>query len=306
MNGAFLFTLILASAPQFTANPSAIQQQIAQDGAARVLSRIYANKAIWVEVLRDIASGEEDWLDVANRLYPASDAGSREQLAQALGEALEHQPDKVLRVSVPIFGFAVCAGPDVDDARYDSFDLSMAAIHNREVALLRVDGADLRKRRDSCLAELEAARDHVGAFYGVRRASLEIARTALTRSHADVSWHPVMTVDINCDGLEDRVFTARDHDRFYVAVVLAPLDRMSRVSEAAFRLRGQSEDALCGSPLMIERERLDYDPREDGEGMPEGFERSSTCLGLRLVSGECDSFHLFWNRERNQLSWWRL
>ena len=82
-----------------------------------------------------------------------------------------------------------------------------------------------------------------------------------------------MRIDINCDGSADQLFTGRDKTHFYVAV---------------------------------ERESLNYDPSDELGETPDGFMRSSKCFGLKLVAGECDSFHLFWNHAANALSWWRL
>lgn len=117
-------------------------------------------------MLRGISTGERDWLTIANRLHPVSDAGAAEQLELAVGEALEHRPANVLRISVPVFGLGVCGGPDVDDPRYDSYELSMRAIDKRKAAVRGVRDADLRPARDGCTSELDSARTGIAKSYG--------------------------------------------------------------------------------------------------------------------------------------------
>jgi hypothetical protein len=143
----------------------------------------------------------------------------------------------------------------------------------------------------------------------VERAGLVTAQSipnVLERELPDVTWSSErMIADVNCDGRPDRVFTGRDADHYYVAVLIAG-ETPPRVSYVVFLLRGGSQDAFCGAPNTLRTERLDYDIREMLGGVPEGFERSTRCLGLHLVAGECDSFHLFWNHAANKLDWWRL
>ena len=120
-------------------------------------------------------------------------------------------------------------------------------------------------------------------------ARVETAREALRHSEpAGLRWNHSQRLDINCDGKSDEVFTASDESRFYVAAVLGPITAKSRSSVVAFRLSGDSQDSFCG----------------DFESLtPEDHEK---CKGLRLVAGECDSFHLYWDHDSNALDWWRL
>jgi hypothetical protein len=139
---------------------------IREKGAATALRQIYESEKQWQELLRGIATGQVNWLNVANELRPASDAGSAEQLELAVGEALEHRPSTVLRVAFPVFGVSVCGGPDVDDARFDSYELSIRAIAKRRKLLSRISAPNLRRARDLCVGELELSKVGIARFYG--------------------------------------------------------------------------------------------------------------------------------------------
>ena len=132
------------------------------------------------------------------------------------------------------------------------------------------------------------------------------AQIAINGFRPSVRWHQVLRADINCEGSSDNIFTGRDDDHFYVAAVLAGLTSRPKISLATCQLCGGAEDSLCGEPSLLEKESMNYDPTEALGEIPNGFRRSSKCHGLRLVAGECDSFHLFWNHVTNELDWWRL
>lgn len=112
-----------------------------------------------------------------------------------------------------------------------------------------------------------------------------------------------ITVDVDCDGTKDRFFVARDASRHYVAVEL----RDGSTSVVSFVLEGNSQDSLCGPAKRLEKEFVAVADVIDMIGeVPEGMSTNSECPGVRLRSGECDSFHLYWNHNRKTLSWWRL
>jgi hypothetical protein len=165
---AMLIACSLSASAQSTA--AQIDNRITRYGAERTLWAIYADDDQWSNLLAQIARGEEPWLRVANRLRKVTDAGASEQLDLAVGEALEHAPERVLRLSVPVFGVGeVCGGPDMDDARYGSYELSIRAIDRREAQLRSVTVPHLRAVRDKCVASLEASKSAVARFYGVPR-----------------------------------------------------------------------------------------------------------------------------------------
>lgn len=122
----------------------------------------------------------------------------------------------------------------------------------------------------------------------------------------NVTWRYISTVEINCDGQGDAVFTATDEYWFYVGVVLGPVRETSQYSVVAFARRGEYQESLCGPVESLLPEPLTSAMADATGEEPLGYRVVSGCSGLRLASGECDAFHLFWNHMSNALDWWRL
>ena len=160
----FLASAISAQPPL---TPSGVSKLINEKGAFGALQQIYENDHSWPELLHGIATGTKSWLSIAKTLRAVSDAGASEQLDLAVGEALEHRPENVLRFAVPAFSLeAVCGGPDVDDARFDSYELSIRAITKRKEMVRRIDAPALRRPRNRCIQELEKSKAGIAYFYG--------------------------------------------------------------------------------------------------------------------------------------------
>jgi len=121
-----------------------------------------------------------------------------------------------------------------------------------------------------------------------------------------VVWKEARTVDINCDQLPDKIFVASDAAHYYVAAVIAPFDETSTPSYVALNLSGNAQRSLCGEPRDLIDDSMNIDIVEVLGDSPQGWQRSAACKGLRLDSGECDSFHLYWNRVERKIGWWRL
>lgn len=133
---------------------------------------------------------------------------------------------------------------------------------------------------------------------GSRVSALEIAKAREPR----VTWNGkgILKADINCDGTEDYALEGRKGKDVLVMVILGPATEKSKVSTEEF-----PADELCGDPIALTLESLDYDPGEEIGELP-GFERSKKCKGLNLGSGECDAVHFFWNHKTAALDLWRL
>jgi hypothetical protein len=168
---SFAFVLLAAtSSPRNSALTVATASHLIREkGASAALQQIYEDDRQWPELLHGIATGRTSWLNVANELRSASDAGATAQLELAVGEALEHRPANVLRVALPTFGMSVCGGPDVDDPRFDSYELSIRAIEKRKRMLAQVQIPTLRLVRDQCIQELESSKSGIAQFYGRRK-----------------------------------------------------------------------------------------------------------------------------------------
>jgi len=148
--------------------PQTIAARVEAHGAKATLWQIYDSPSEWSALLKGIASGTVPWLKIANQFLPVSDAGATEQLQLAVGEALERHPDNVLRIAVPLFDMIyVCGGPDIDDPRYDSYELATQAVDRRKLKLRSVSDASLLKPRDECIRTIEDSKTGIARFYGV-------------------------------------------------------------------------------------------------------------------------------------------
>jgi hypothetical protein len=132
------------------------------------------------------------------------------------------------------------------------------------------------------------------------------AEQALRAARPGLAWHHEHSIDLDCDGKRDEVFTAKDAAQYYVAAVVARKGGKPKINVLQFKLSGSTQDSFCGSPEPLQTESMDYDPVEDLGSTPEGYRRSARCQGLYLSAGECDPFHLYWNYKTGELGWWRL
>ena len=162
---AFVPAAVIAAATALT--PSTVMKSIAVSGARETLTRIYADNAQWTALLSGIATGSSEWLSVAKSLKPVSDAGSSEQITLALGEALEHEPEGVLALAGDGFDLSgICYGPDVDDGRYNSYELALAAIERRILRVKAVKRQPMLQSAAACVDSLNAAKAGIARFYG--------------------------------------------------------------------------------------------------------------------------------------------
>jgi hypothetical protein len=161
-----LSTVVASAQPAVTSDN--IDQRIAEVGPHTTVAEMYADPSIWTAVLSGVSSGEANWIKVAIKLRQSSDAAASQELELALGEALEHQPQAVLEIAGPALGLQViCAGPDVDDKRYDSYALSIRAIDARVAMVRSLSDTRVAAARERCLGALEASKSGLARFYKV-------------------------------------------------------------------------------------------------------------------------------------------
>jgi hypothetical protein len=153
-----------------TLSVSAAMERIKSKGVSKALETFYENKKDWQAFLAGVGSGDEKWLNVAIQLKGATDAGTSEQLDLAVGEALEHSPANVFKIAFPVFIIEmVCAGPDIDDERYSSYDLAMGAIKKRIRMVETITVPTLQSSKLRCVQHLEASKDGIAHFYGNKK-----------------------------------------------------------------------------------------------------------------------------------------
>jgi hypothetical protein len=150
--------------------PELIVYEIESSGARAVVNELYSDWDVWDFVLKKIGSGDESWLKVAVALHPGSDAGSAEMLNLAVGEALEHNPENVFKITLNEFRLnSICSGADVDDARYNTYELSLEAINVRIQKVSSVKAPSFESTKKECIRNLEKSKDYLADFYGVKK-----------------------------------------------------------------------------------------------------------------------------------------
>jgi hypothetical protein len=160
-----LSVALLMGASTFT--PEQVRERMKKEGPGAVLNGFSESGTEWEALLAGMATGDAKWLQIGVELFPATDAGTSEALILAAGEGLEKKPDNVLKIAAPAFGLeSVCSGPDVDDDRYNSKELSLKAIEHRKKMLKRVKDSALTEAAGRCRDHLDEAVPHIKRFFG--------------------------------------------------------------------------------------------------------------------------------------------
>ena len=131
--------------------------QIKKEGPAAVLAQLWKHyDDQWNYVLNQVAKGPQGWLDVALLLRPVADAGARETLDEAIGDALEAAPERVLALMTQedevLWWCSLGSDP------YDTKALAVAAVELRIKRVAGVKRPDLAGIRDECLKYLRQER----------------------------------------------------------------------------------------------------------------------------------------------------
>ena len=147
-------------------NPKAILDEVSKRGAHTIVSELYDHPTEWNFVLQHIATGTKAWLKVAVALRPGSDAGASETLTLSVGEALEISPSNVFQIALTEFQLkSVCSGPDIDDARYNSYDLAIKTIDRRQKCISTITDPKLKNVSTKCIQLLEESKSGIAKFY---------------------------------------------------------------------------------------------------------------------------------------------
>ena len=148
--------------------PESLLQEIKSKGAGAVVLKLYDDSNVWNSILKKIATGDRSWLEIAIALHPGSDAGSSEMLTLAVGEALEHNPINVFQIAPKSFQLSfICSAPDVDDERYNTYELSMKAINRRINKVAAVKDSSLINMRKECIRYLEDSKKSLAQAYEI-------------------------------------------------------------------------------------------------------------------------------------------
>jgi hypothetical protein len=154
------------SRKDYRTKPDAIINEIKSRGAKAVVLEVAPDSDVWDAICGNIATGDQAWLKAAVALHAGTDAGWSEMLDLALGEALEHSPERVLKIAIPNFELQfVCSAPDVDNARYDSYDLSLKAINLRIQKVTAIKDPKLKSVAKECIRYLEESKKGLAQFF---------------------------------------------------------------------------------------------------------------------------------------------
>ena len=150
--------------------PREISKIIQKQGPKQTIKLLYANQKTWDMVLRNIASGKQEWLNVAKLLKSGTDAGSSEMLNLAMGEALAYSPKFVLEImKEDNFFTAVCYGPDLDDIRFSTYDKAINATNFRIAVLEKVNDSNLMDIRNKCIDNLKKSKISLQEYFNVKK-----------------------------------------------------------------------------------------------------------------------------------------
>ena len=147
---------------------SEVKDMIRSCGSRCLLEKYFNDWESWQKVLQKIASGRQEWLEIAVVLKKHSDAGMSETLIHAVGEALENEPELVLTITAEEYPLKnICSGPDIDDERYSTYDAALTAIRKRIDALTAIDNKTLEMKRANCIEQLKTAVTHMKRFFDI-------------------------------------------------------------------------------------------------------------------------------------------
>jgi hypothetical protein len=165
---SYIALLLLLSLPSYAQpyatlpSATALRADIRSLGAKQVLwERLWSSPNVFDDLIGKVEQGNPAWLEIAQSLYSASDAGASEMLTYALVKALPKRPADVLRsTSRARQGRAidletVCsAGIYYEDT--DTTQKEWKAASTRAVSRIRAN--DLRQAREACLKNLSAVK----------------------------------------------------------------------------------------------------------------------------------------------------
>lgn len=149
-----------APAPDLTATQ--VHELIDAKGARGAVAQLFDSDAHEMALANGIGTGESEWLRVAQRLRPGSDAASGEILCTAVQEALPKNPAGVLSLvhqgafsvenACAMYGFG-----QIEDERPVPVLLGLVDVRVRAVESVR--SAELALEREACLGALRKLRE---------------------------------------------------------------------------------------------------------------------------------------------------
>jgi hypothetical protein len=124
----------------------------------------------------------------------------------------------------------------------------------------------------------------------------------LSSTTPDARWDAEsLRADFDCDGQVDVAQLGHRAGEVIVGIVPATGREPQLLT---FAVGARQHQAICAEPARLALESL-ADGLQDDVGPIPGYPKSTSCKGLELSGGECDSVHVFWNTSSHRFEWWR-
>ena len=135
--------------------------------------------------------------------------------------------------------------------------------------------------------------------------SPDVAYEEMATNNPTVRWDKpsLVEADFNDDGFTDFAMIGYEEEGLVLAVQASSQQGSRYRSELLpFGVGGSIQGAVCSLPVALSIHEQVCDP---GEGLLAGCRESKRSKSLSLEDGECDSIHLYWNRDEERMEWWR-
>jgi hypothetical protein len=148
------FAILCFAQPALTSKSLVLR--IDKEGASAVVKQLNTpNDKQWNWVMDRIELGSPEWLEVANKLRPGTDAGTTEDLEMVVARALIHNPNRVLRMTGETWKLErVCGDYEIEEPT--------AKMRKRKadvrLAMRRVTAPELHDKKNYCLKAAEEAK----------------------------------------------------------------------------------------------------------------------------------------------------
>ena len=150
--------------PIYVKNPKLFIAKIKDIGARKVIDEIFDKEPAWSWVLDQIATANDDWLEVAAMLREGTDAGASTMLRDAVNSALIISPEKVLTITVPRFEiWAICGRAEA----FSSYKESIEDLEKQIKAVQSINDPKLAQKRSECLKNLEESRPALKRYFEI-------------------------------------------------------------------------------------------------------------------------------------------
>lgn len=154
-----------------------------------------------------------------------------------------------------------------------------------------------------------------GVTSGFAQKSGAAVLNVLNRKEPDVKWNAKSLIqgDFDYDGVTDYALRGRKKEFFVLGIVKGALTGKSAHWTLEFGADAGNQDALCAvESAVITVEILDRGYAEfAADYLENDFVKMIKSLpkksrGINIADGQCDSFHVLWDKKARQFTWWRI